>query len=127
MNRYAISLSLSALLATASFAPAQAGGAINKCIDSAGRVTLTDQPCDAHTVSATIAVPGTPDHSDAIPDNALLAAPATRMLAPPVRQARWLPAALPHAPLAGDMATLKQARIQLMLQDAAPRNRLAVR
>jgi hypothetical protein len=33
----------------------------------------------------------------------------------------------PHVALAGDMATLKQARIQLLLQDAAPRTRLAAR
>ena len=109
MNRHAISASLllSALLGAATLAPARAGGAITRCVDSAGRITLTDQPCDAHTVSSSIAVPGMQD------------------AAPPVRPPRWRPAAAPHAALAGDIATLKQARTQLMLQDIAPRTRLA--
>lgn len=101
---------------------AQAGGAINKCIDGAGRVTLTDQACDAHTVTSAVVVPGS--EQDVI-------APAATQRAPMLRQARWAPAAgpvlAPHAALSGDMATLKQARIQLQLQDAAPRNRIAAR
>lgn len=128
MNRHFLPLSLilSATLGAAAFTPAQAGNAINKCIDGAGRVTLTDQACDARTVSSSIAVPGTPDDG-ALPDNAPLAARSTAL---PLRQARWVPSQLPtaaHAALAGDMATMKQARIQMMLQDAAPRTRLASR
>lgn len=127
MNRLPACLILSATLAVA-IAPAHAGGAINKCIDGAGRITLTDQMCDAHTVRSSIAVPATAD--EAIPDNAPLAiAPDARSATPMLRQARWVPAVspTPHAALAGDMATLKQARIQMMLQDAAPRARLAAR
>lgn len=125
MNRLSACLILSATLGAA-IAPAQAGGAINKCIDSAGRVTLTDQMCDAHAVRSSVVVPATAD--DTIPDNApLAAAPDARSAAPLLRQARWVPSAspTPHAALAGDMATLKQARLQMMLQDAAPRARLA--
>ena len=131
MNRHSLasSLILSATLGAALFHPAQAGGAINKCIDGAGRVTLTDQACDAHTVSSAIVVPGTPSDNDAgLPDNAPL--PAQRTVTP-LRQARWVPAAnvntTARAPMAADMATMKQARMQMMLQDAAPRTRLAAR
>jgi len=118
-------LILSAALGAVSLNAAHAGGAINKCIDGAGRVTLTDQACDAHTVSSSIAVPGTDDGMAGSP-------PLTvTQRALPLRQARWVPAATPtatpHAPLAGDMATMKQARTQMMLLDAAPRASLASR
>lgn len=119
MNRHAYSLLLCALLGAATFPLAQAGGAINKCVDGAGRVTLTDQACDARTVSSSVAVPGVPD------DAAPLVQQSGTERALPVRPARWLAAAAPYAALAGDVATLKQARIRMMLQDAAPRTRLA--
>lgn len=113
---------LSALLGGAILAPAHAGSAINRCVDGAGRITLTDQPCDAHTVSSTVAVPGTQDADQA---------PAVRT-GPALRPARWLPAgvpalvpaAAPYTALSGDMATLRQARAR-MLQDNASRTRLA--
>ena len=129
MNRHTLPfcLILSATFGAASLHAAHAGGAINKCIDGAGRITLTDQACDAHTVSSSIAVPGTPADADDIADNAPL---ATMQRALPSRQARWVPAtfaAAPHAALSGDTATMKQARMQMMLQDAAPRTRLALR
>lgn len=114
------------LAAAAAFAlpAAQAGDAINKCIDGAGRVTLTDQACDARTVTSAVVVAGTQTDEAMLP----VTAPARAAL---VRQPRWTPSAGPvlamHAALAGDMATLKQARIKLLLQDAAPRTRLAAR
>jgi len=118
-------LILSAAIGAVSLNAAHAGGAINKCVDGAGRITLTDQACDANTVTSSIAVPGS---DDAIGGSAPVLA-SQRAL--PVRQARWVPAAppvaAPHAPLAGDMATMKQARMQMMMQDAAPRPRLASR
>lgn len=126
MNRHTAPLVLILSSALCALVPAQAGSAINKCIDGAGRVTLTDQACDAHTVRSSIAVPGTPADAD-VPDNAPLVA---RSAALPLRQARWVPSLPPtaaHAALAGDMATMKQARIQMMLQDAVPRTRLASR
>jgi len=117
-------LILSAALGAVSLNAAQAGGAINKCIDGAGRITLTDQACDAGTVSSSVAVPGSDDGTAA-------SMPVASPRPVPLRQTRWapgaLPAAAPHAPLAGDMATMKQARVQMMLQDAAPRARLASR
>lgn len=117
-------LILSAALGAMSLNAAQASGAINKCVDSAGRITLTDQACDAGTVSSSIAVPGSDDGSAASAVTAPVVA-SQRVL--PLRQVRWAPPAPPRAPLAGDMATMKQARIQMMLQDAAPRARLASR
>lgn len=125
MNRPTLCLILTAALGTAALNAAHAGGAIIKCVDGAGRITLTDQACDARTVKSSIAVPGTPSDEADIPDNA----PLTTTQRLPLRQARWVPAALsaPHAPLSSDMATMKQARVQMMLQDAAPRTRLASR
>jgi hypothetical protein len=117
-------LILSAAVGAMSLNAAQAGGAINKCVDSAGRITLTDQACDASTVSSSIAVPGSDD------DNAGSAGSTpvvTSQRVLPLRQVRWAPPTPARAPLSGDMATMKQARIQMMLQDAAPRARLASR
>ena len=120
MNRHILpALLLCALSVSASLPPARAGGAINKCVDSAGRVTLTDQACDANTVSSTVAVPGMQDDLPLTSQDA----PAGRMV--PVRPARSLPAAGPHVALAGDIATLRQARLQMLMQDAAPRSRVA--
>lgn len=108
---------------------AHAGGAITKCVDGAGRVTLTDQPCDAHTVTSAVVVPATPTDQDTLTAIALVPASAPARSAA-LRQARPAPAAplqAPHAAFSGDMATMKQARVALLLQDAAPRNRLAAR
>lgn len=104
---------------------AHAGGAISKCVDGAGRVTLTDQPCDAYTVTSAVVVPAT--QADQANPPAGVSAPARSTA---LRQARWAPAAplqAPHAAFSGDMVTMKQARVALLLQDAAPRNRLAAR
>lgn len=109
-------------LGALSLSPAHAGSTINKCIDRAGQVTLTDQPCDANTVSSTVAVPGT------APDNPPV--PTIVSTNAPVRPVRWTPAppsgASAHAALSGDMATLKQARVRMLLQDGPPRTRLAL-
>jgi hypothetical protein len=125
MKRLAIHLPFALMFSAAlSLSPAQAGSAINKCVDGAGRVTLTDQPCDAHTVSSSVAVPGTP----AEPRTSEVVYLGNAAANAPLRQARWVPAASTpaHAALAGDMATMKQARVQMLLQDAAPRARLAL-
>ena len=121
-------LILCAALGTLSLSPARAGSTINKCVDRAGQVTLTDQPCDANTVSSTVAVPGvaaTAQDLRASADDI----PQTGRNAPP-RVPRWTPAPAvsptAHAALSGDMATLKQARLKMLLQDGAPRTRLAL-
>lgn len=118
-------LILCAALTALSLSPARAGSAINKCVDRAGQVTLTDQPCDANTVSSTIAVPGVAPENRASADD--IQATGRTMRA---RVVRWTPApaasASAHAALAGDMATLKLARARMLLQDGAPRTRLAL-
>lgn len=118
-------LILCAALGALSLSPARAGSAINKCVDRAGQVTLTDQPCDANTVSSTVAVPGVG------PENRINADDVQTIgrNAPP-RAPRWTPAlavsASAHPALSGDMATLKQARVKMLLQDGPPRTRLAL-
>lgn len=153
MKRLASQLSiiLTALTATPA---ALAGADILKCVDHAGRVTLTDQPCDgAARVSKLAAATALNTPADSMqgasgggatgsgggeeaPASALPAesAPAAvtvqRYAAPPAmeRQHDWRPR-VPRRdrPLARDVATLKAARAQLMLIDAdrQPRPRLA--
>ena len=101
---------LSIIAAAVLAAPALAGEIV-KCVDSNGHVTLTDQPCASG--AATV--------------------PLSQDTGRPPQQRHVLPAAdLPHvawkrpnlaapAKLARDVATLKEARRMLMLQDARPR------
>jgi hypothetical protein len=96
------------MIAAAVLAVPALAGEIVKCVDSNGHVTLTDQPCESGSASM----------------------PVSRDIPP---QRHVLPAAeLPHvawkkpnltapASLARDIATLKEARRMLMLQDARPR------
>lgn len=121
MKRLASRLTLS--LAVLAAAPAAlAGSEVLKCVDNAGHVTLTDQPCEAgaratRLVSAAEADTPTADQAAAQPS----AAAVTRYEAPPamVRQQDWRPR-MPNRdrPLARDVATLKAARAQLLLIDA---------
>ena len=104
-------VSLLSMIAAALLAGPALAGEIVKCVDSNGHVTLTDQPCASGSASV----------------------PLARDTGAPVRERHVLPAAeLPHvawkkpnlsAPvkLACDIATLKEARRMLMLQDARPR------
>ncbi|MEW6022586.1 MAG: DUF4124 domain-containing protein [Pseudomonadota bacterium] len=127
-----LSLTLAALAA----APAAlAGSDILKCVDGAGNVTLTDQPCEsgARATRMSVASPssspsGSPAAQDA--DPAIVdAAPAAeahpmavqRFAASPRMQQQhdWRPRMPPRdRPLARDVATLKAARAQLLLSDA---------
>ncbi|NIA54047.1 DUF4124 domain-containing protein [Massilia sp. TW-1] len=102
---------LLSMIAAALLAAPALAGEIVKCVDSGGHVTLTDQPCESGSASV----------------------PLARDTGGPVRERHVLPAAeLPRvawkkpslaAPvkLARDVATLKEARRMLMLQDARPR------
>lgn len=131
-----LSLTLAALAA----APAAlAGSEILKCVDRAGNVTLTDQPCESGAratrmvgtaASAPVAV--STASPAAVQDAAydLQAAPSAeqpqaeplqRFAASPRMQQQhdWRPR-MPQRdrPLARDVATLKAARAQLLLSDA---------
>jgi hypothetical protein len=102
---------LLSIVAAAVLAVPAMAGEIVKCVDGNGHVTLTDQPCASGSA----------------------AMPVSRDTGAPLPQRHVLPAAdLPHvawkkpnltAPvtLARDIATLKEARRMLMLQDARPR------
>ena len=133
MKRLASQLSL--MLAAIAAAPAAlAGTEVLKCVDSAGRVTLTDQPCESGARatrmtlgtstestsygssgagSATASGDGSVNESQPVPLQRYAATPRMQ------QQHDWRPR-LParDRPLARDVATLKAARAQMMLLDA---------
>ena len=100
---------LSIVAAAVLAAPALAGEIV-KCVDSNGHVTLTDQPC----ASGSASMPVSRDTGPLTQRHVLPAGELTRVawkrpnLSAPVKLAR-------------DIATLKEARRMLMLQDARPR------
>lgn len=132
MKRLASQLSLM-LAAIAALPAAQAGTEVLKCVDSAGNVTLTDQPCEsgaratrmttgAASESTSAAYGGSASGSaTASGGSEPQAAPLQRYAAAPRMQQQhdWRPR-LParDRPLARDVATLKAARAQLILLDA---------
>ncbi|HEX9171287.1 MAG TPA: DUF4124 domain-containing protein [Telluria sp.] len=133
MKRQASQLSL--ILAAFAFAPtALAGSEIVKCTDNAGHVTLTDQPCSANSTSVRLSQTPPVAAAEAVLDDAQAAADASEALAAApaastierhtthalVRQANWTPPPAPRSrPLANDVATLKAARLQLLMMDSA--------
>jgi len=114
---------LLSMIAAALIAAPALAGEIVKCVDGDGHVTLTDQPCASGAATVPLA-------REAV---ALMPAPTARDAAAPLAQRHVLPVAeLPRvnwkrpnlatpARLARDVATLKEARRMLMLQDARPR------
>lgn len=134
MKRQASQLSF--LLAAFAFAPAAlAGSEIVKCVDPSGHVTLTDQPCSAsaETVRLTPVAASGPAGETA-PGADELVADADVSTASPVataerhtvralvRQSSWkTPPAPGSRPLARDVATLKAARLQMLMLDGATR------
>jgi hypothetical protein len=137
MKRHASQLSF--ILAALACAPAAlAGSEIVKCVDRAGHVTLTDQPCggNAATVHLTQAAPaapaevlvqGEPQTDGGVEGFADVAAAGyagqlERHAASPglLRQSNWRTPPPPRSkPLAPDVATLKAARLQLQMMDSA--------
>jgi hypothetical protein len=100
---------LSASLSSFVAAPALAGNEIVKCVDSAGHVTLTDQPCD--TGSSTVKL----SSETRLPQRHVVT-PAE------LRHTSWKrPQEVRPATLSRDIATLKEARRMLMLQETRPR------
>jgi len=105
---------LSIIAAAVLAAPALAGEIV-KCVDSDGHVTLTDQPCGSGAATFRLSEDtGAPQPKHHVLPAAELPHVAWKKpnLAAPTKLAR-------------DVATLKEARRMLMLQDARPR--LAVR
>ncbi|MBZ2209687.1 DUF4124 domain-containing protein [Massilia soli] len=108
-----------------------AGTGINKCTDSAGHVTLTDQPCASEATQVVLTSAPLPAAAEVAPEAAAdQAAPAltggtvryqlTNL--PPSTKLRPAPYTQVQAPgrsLARDVATLKEARRTLMLLDSS--------
>lgn len=101
---------LSMIAAVALAAPALAGDIV-KCVDSNGHITLTDQPC----ASGSVTMPVSRDTGAPPPQRHVL--PAAELRHPAWKR----PNLAAPAKLARDVATLKEARRMLMLQDARPR------
>lgn len=122
MNCHAVpgTLILAGMLCASS---ALAGTEVIKCTDRAGHVTLTDQPCQPGTEQEPLAPaaepPGVELNGAPLPA-AIRTAPQRYLVTalPPAR--RPLPAVKSAAPaqlLAGDVATLKAARLNMLLMD----------
>jgi hypothetical protein len=106
---------LSMIAAAVLAAPAaMAGSDIVKCVDAAGHVTLTDQPCDGGAVTVRLEPGAAQNAEQATPRRYVL--PAVDL-----RHAAWKrPAVARPAPLSRDVATLKAARQTLLMLDAKP-------
>jgi len=104
-----------------------AGTDINKCTDSSGHVTLTDQPCPGEATQVVLTAAPLPAAAQSAPDEAAPEASAGTVryqLAslPPSMKLRPAPYTQVQAPgrsLARDVATLKEARRTLMLLDSS--------
>ncbi len=104
------------ILAAALAAPAaHAGADIVKCVDGAGRITLTDQPCDGG--AATVRLANMPaDEGIARVEPHPLAVEHGVLPPPPAR--RYPAVRVKAKPMKQDVATLKAARAQFLLMDA---------
>ncbi|THC46372.1 DUF4124 domain-containing protein [Massilia sp. Mn16-1_5] len=118
MKRLASQLTLMCA-ALAAMPAALAGSEILKCVDGAGHVTLTDQPCESGSQATRLVSNAAPESSAGVTETRPLA--VQRYEAPPAmhRQQAWRPrVAQQDRPLARDVATLKAARAQLLLIDS---------
>lgn len=135
MSRYACQLSL-ILIAAAAAPGALAGPDILKCVDSAGHVTLTDQPCPKGS-RVTLVIPdagpprpaartqaggsgsagatgsGGDEPAAAMPP---APAPASERVPPPPPRGKYKTQSKP-APLSRDETTLRAARMRMAIMD----------
>ena len=104
------------LVACAAFA----GNDVNKCITASGHVTLTDEACPADAATVKV-INGAPD--DDAPAATVVRTGAEHYAAArmPTRYAALARATEPARGLALDVATLKAARANMHLFDAARR------
>jgi hypothetical protein len=104
-----LSMIAAAALSAAMAPAAMAGNEIVKCIDGSGHVTLTDQPCEGGAATVKLA------SETRLPQRHIVT-PAE------LRHEGWKrPQVVRPAPLSRDVATMKEARRMLMLQEARPR------
>ena len=119
-------LCLSILVAALAAPGAHAGANIVKCVDGAGRVTLTDQPCEHGATMVRLAnMPADEGVTRAEPYPLI----TERGVLPPtpVAQRRQATQRVKAKPMLRDVVTLKAARAQFLLMDAAaaPKHTLA--
>ena len=116
MKRHICQLCL--LAATMMAAPvAFSETSIVKCVDDAGRVTLTDRPCEMGTTTVRMASEPANDGVTRVQAYPLVA-DASALPPPRASQRLHVPVSRVAArPLASDIATLKAARAQFVLSD----------
>jgi hypothetical protein len=120
MKRQACQLCL--IIAAAAAPAAWAGSEIVRCVDAAGHVTLTDQQCDPGAAMTPMATqPAMTTEPAANPVQGQAQAQVERFPAPRAlpRRSQWRAPPARQAALARDVATLKEARLQLMAIDEA--------
>lgn len=120
MKRHLIQLCLlsaAAMAAPSALSQSATESIIVKCVDSAGRITLTDRPCE--TGAATVRM------ASLAPNGGMTRIAPYPMLAkqdvlPPARELQRRALPMPRvkaAHLSSDVATLKAARAQFLLSD----------
>jgi len=112
-------LSSICLLAAATLAAPSAfsDSVIVKCVDGAGRITLTDRPCEAGSATVRMASMASNEGMTRIAPYPII---AHQDVLPPARELQRRALAMPRVkaePLASDVATLKAARAQFLLGD----------
>ena len=116
MKRHLCQLCL--LAATTMAAPvAFSETSIVKCVDEAGRVTLTDRPCEAGVTTVRMSSEPATDGVTRVHAHPLV---ADASLLPPPRALQRIHVPIPRVaarPLASDIATLKAARARFVLSD----------
>jgi len=115
------------LLAAAAMAAPSAfsDSVIVKCVDGAGRVTLTDRPCGAGM--ATVRMASMPSN-EGVTRIAPYPLAARDDVLPPPRELQRRAIPMPRVkaePLASDVATLKAARAQFLIGDVGSKETLA--
>ena len=124
MKRHLCLSILAAALAAPAAPPALAGSEIVKCVDSAGRITLTDQPCDGGATMVRMA--NSPADEGITRAERYPLITEQGVLPPPPVQRRQAAPRAKAKPMMRDVATLKAARAQFLIGDAgAGRHTLA--
>jgi hypothetical protein len=122
MKRHLFPSILAAALAASAAPAVYAGADIVKCVDGAGRITLTDQPCNGSTT--TVRLPSSPADEGVTRTEPYPLAVEQGTL-PPAVQRRQATPRVKAKPMTRDVATLKAARAQFLLLDAGGKQTLA--
>ncbi|MGB9110506.1 MAG: DUF4124 domain-containing protein [Telluria sp.] len=121
-------IAAAAMWAAAAAPAAMAGNEIVKCVDAAGHVTLTDQPCDSGATTVRLSSDTPQAQQELQPAQQTQSQTQTQpqqrhlIAAAELRHAGWKqPPAVRAAPLSRDVATLKAAHRMMLLQETRPR------